>query len=88
MLPLQALATGDSSPGPGVGFQTCPIDTDFSRYANFSDAKMSEFASDPFTIDVPLINPTRYDDWIPKDARFNDGALITVAPGRYRRWGQ
>ena len=37
----------------------------------------------------PLANPTKYDDWIPKDTRFNDGALLTVAPGRYQpnAWG-
>jgi len=40
-------------------------------------------------VDVPLKNPTQYDDWIPKDSRFNDGALLTVAPGRYlpNAWG-
>jgi formylglycine-generating enzyme required for sulfatase activity len=54
-----------------------------------ADAKLSEFASDPYTVDTPLENPTKYDDWIPKDARFNDGALLTVAPGTYKpnAWG-
>ena len=48
-----------------------------------------EFASDPYTVDQPLANPTKYDDWIPKDARFNDGALLAVEPGRYQpnAWG-
>jgi len=65
------------------------LDTDFSKFANLADAKLSEFASDPFTIDTPLKNPTKYDDWLPKDARFNDGALLTIAPGRYlpNAWG-
>jgi formylglycine-generating enzyme required for sulfatase activity len=65
------------------------LGADFSKYANFADAKLSEFASDPYTVDVPLRNPTRFDDWIPKETRFNDGALITVAPGRYEpnAWG-
>jgi len=65
------------------------VDADFSRFANMADAKLSEFASDPYTVDTPLANPLKYDDWIPKDARFNDGALLTVAPGAYQpnAWG-
>ena len=65
------------------------LDTDFSQFANMADAKLSEFASDPYTVDTPLENPPKYDDWIPKDARFNDGALLTVAPGTYlpNAWG-
>ena len=48
-----------------------------------------QFGSDPHTVDVPLKNPTRFDDWIPNETRFNDGALITIAPGRCEpnAWG-
>jgi formylglycine-generating enzyme required for sulfatase activity len=65
------------------------LNTDFSKFANLADAKLSEFASDPYTVDRPLQNPTKYDDWIPKDSRFNDGALLAVEPGRYQpnAWG-
>ena len=65
------------------------VDSDFSRFANMADAKLSEFASDPYTVDTPLKSPPKYDDWIPKDARFSDGALLTVAPGQYEpnAWG-
>ena len=50
---------------------------------------MTEFASNPYTVDTPLENPTQYDDWIPKDSRFNDGALLAVRPGSYQAnpWG-
>jgi formylglycine-generating enzyme required for sulfatase activity len=63
--------------------------TNFSPYANLADAKLTEFASDPYTVDTPLVNPSKYDDWIPKDTRFNDGSVIPVAPGSYRpnAWG-
>ncbi|MCH8042613.1 MAG: SUMF1/EgtB/PvdO family nonheme iron enzyme [Planctomycetes bacterium] len=63
--------------------------TDFSHFANMADAKLTEFASNPYTVDSPLKNPTKYDDWIPKDSRFNDGALLSVQPGKYRAnsWG-
>ncbi len=65
------------------------LNTDFSKLANLADAKLSEFASNPFTVDEPLVKPPKYDDWLPKDARFNDGALVTVAPGKYlaNPWG-
>jgi formylglycine-generating enzyme required for sulfatase activity len=64
-------------------------DADFSKFANLADAKLSEFASNPYTVDRPLANPTKYDDWIPKDSRFHDGALLAVEPGRYQpnAWG-
>ncbi|MEA1951033.1 MAG: formylglycine-generating enzyme family protein, partial [Planctomycetota bacterium] len=65
------------------------LDTDFSKFANMSDAKMTEFVSDPYTVFTPLVNPPRHDDWIPKDARFNDGVLLTAKPGSFRAnaWG-
>jgi len=65
------------------------LDADFGRFANLSDATMTRFASNPYTVDQPLRNPPKYDDWIPKDSRFNDGALLSVAPGTYEpnAWG-
>ncbi len=64
-------------------------DDDFAHYANMADAKLTEFVSDPYTVDRVLKNPPKYDDWIPKDPRFNDGAVLTVAPGQYQpnAWG-
>jgi len=64
-------------------------DADFSAQANVADAKLVEFASDVWDNNKPLKNPTRFDEWFPKDSRYNDGALLTVAPGRYRPnpWG-
>lgn len=65
------------------------IDADFSTFANLADAKLSEFASDPYTVDTPLKDPTEYDDWIPKDSRYNDGAMLSIQPGKYlaNAWG-
>ncbi|MHB8899085.1 MAG: SUMF1/EgtB/PvdO family nonheme iron enzyme [Thermoguttaceae bacterium] len=65
------------------------LDDDFSRHANLADASIRLFASDPYTVDTPLKNATRYDDWIPRDGRFNDGALLPVKPGSYlpNAWG-
>jgi len=65
------------------------LDADFSAFANVADAKLTEFASDVWDNSKPLANPTRYDEWFPKDSRFNDGALLSVEPGRYQpnAWG-
>ena len=65
------------------------LDDDFSPFANVADAKLAEFASDVWDNSKPLKHATRYDEWFPKDTRFNDGALLSVEPGRYRPnpWG-
>ena len=64
-------------------------DVDFSPFANMADAKLAEFASDVWDSSKPLTNATSYDEWFPKDSRFNDGGVLSVESGRYRpnAWG-
>jgi len=65
------------------------LDTDFSSFANLGDAKLQEFALDTY-IRVRLVaNPNKYDDWVPKDDRFNDGAFVSADVGGYQPnpWG-
>ena len=75
--------------GTATPFWYGDLDCDFSRHANLADAKLVEFASDVWDPNKPLVKPTRYNEFIPKDARFNDGAMLSVAPGRYESnaWG-
>jgi len=75
--------------GTSTPFWYGDLDTDFSQFANMGDAKLTDFATNPYTVFEPLKNPSKYDDWIPKDARFNDQGLLALEPGRYRanRWG-
>jgi formylglycine-generating enzyme required for sulfatase activity len=65
-------------------------ETDFSPFANLADATLSEFVCHPYKKDrQPLPNRSKYDDWIPKDDRFNDGGFLSDSVGNYRpnAWG-
>ena len=65
-------------------------DSDFSRHANLADLMLREFVCDPYSkVRRPFANPGKYDDWIPKDDRFNDGGFVSEDVGRYQpnAWG-
>lgn len=64
------------------------LDADFSACANLADYSMRKLAVsgiDP----QPIPNPTPYQDFLPKDARFDDGERIVCAVGQYgaNPWG-
>jgi formylglycine-generating enzyme required for sulfatase activity len=65
------------------------MDDDFSSYANLVDARLSEFVMDTYIRVRTIPNPNPFDDWIPKDARWNDGGLTSMPVGSYRPnpWG-
>ncbi len=56
-------------------------EADFARFANLADATLTEYASDPYTVCVPLKNPSQYEDFIPKILQFHDGSLVTMSVG-------
>jgi formylglycine-generating enzyme required for sulfatase activity len=69
------------------------LDADYSRFANLADQSLAEFAADTsldhYAAARPMANPNRYDDWIPRDNRFNDGGFVSEPVGKYRPnpWG-
>ncbi|MGM0489942.1 MAG: SUMF1/EgtB/PvdO family nonheme iron enzyme [Planctomycetota bacterium] len=66
------------------------LDTDFGEFANLADATLSEYVCHPYRKDrVPLANASPYDDWIPKDPRYDDGGFVSDGVGNYRpnAWG-
>ena len=65
-------------------------DADFSTFANLADLKLRDAVSHPYRKEnVPLAKPSKYDDWIPRDDRFNDGELVSSPVGKYQpnAWG-
>ncbi len=75
--------------GSDNAFSFGDLNADFSSYGNMADQKLREFADDPYQVYAPLVNATVYDDWIPRDMRFNDGTLVSSTVGKYRPncWG-
>ena len=62
-------------------------DTDFSPFANLADASTKKLAVSGVN-PQPIANPSPYEDWFPKDARFDDGERLMADVGGYaaNRW--
>jgi hypothetical protein len=79
--------------GATTAFPFGAADADYSGFANLGDRRLKEFAActarEHYTKAEPITNPSRYDDWIPRDDRFDDGGFVTVESGRYQAnaWG-
>ncbi|NIA14294.1 MAG: SUMF1/EgtB/PvdO family nonheme iron enzyme [Nitrospiraceae bacterium] len=78
-----ACRAGTSSP-----FSYGDLDTDFSPYANLADITIKRLAVTGIN-PSPIANPNPYQDYLPKEARFDDGSRLMSEAGRYQAnpWG-
>lgn len=64
------------------------LDTDFAKFANLADLSIKLLAVDGIN-PQPIANPSPYQDFLPKEPRFNDGNKLMAEVGKYQpnAWG-
>lgn len=64
------------------------IGADFSNYSNLGDIKLKEYAACTAYKNYESVriidNPNKYDDWVPRDNKYNDGYFVSAPVGNYR----
>lgn len=75
--------------GTNTPFFFGELDADYSPYANLGDVRLREYARNTYVHVNLLPNPNKYDDWVPRDDRFDDGSFLPAEVGRYKPnpWG-
>ena len=79
--------------GAATAFPFGDVEADYSKHANLGDITLKEFAActarQSYHAAEPIANPSRYDDWIPRDDRFQDGSLVPAPVASYlpNAWG-
>lgn len=64
-------------------------DADFSPFANLGDRRLRKYVIDTYISVRYLEDFSPYDDWVPKDDRFDDGGFVSMPVGSYAAnpWG-
>ncbi len=79
--------------GRTTPFSFGDLQTDFAPWANLGDRSLQQYAActahGNYSSTRIIANPNRYDDWVPKDERFDDGAFVAADVGSYlaNPWG-
>jgi formylglycine-generating enzyme required for sulfatase activity len=79
--------------GSDSAFSFGDRDSDYSSHANLGDVRLMEYAActarGNYTKAEVIDNPGAYDDWVPRDTRFDDGHFLSAPVGSYlpNAWG-